>query len=226
MMRMVRWTLGIALVVLAFAARSAEIVDTAYVEQALARGAIVLDARDADDYADGHIPGAVNFGNVGNVLRDPNREDPVPIAVAEKVMGAAGVDPTAREVIVYTRKGDSYAYWGLNVLKYYGGKDVKVYHGGLDDWKAAGKPVAREATKLPPATVKLTATPGVVIWNDEMLDACARAARRWSTSVRRASTRATTFARYAADMCPARSAFHTSRTGRIRRPRQARAQGS
>ena len=41
------------------------IVDTAHVEQALTRGAIVWDAREAADYAEGHIPGAVNFGWVG-----------------------------------------------------------------------------------------------------------------------------------------------------------------
>ena len=37
------------------AARAAEIVDTAYVTAALARGAIVWDVRDAKAYADGHL---------------------------------------------------------------------------------------------------------------------------------------------------------------------------
>ena len=43
------------------------IVDTAHVEQAPTRGAIVWDAREAADYAEGHIPGAVNFGWVASV---------------------------------------------------------------------------------------------------------------------------------------------------------------
>jgi thiosulfate/3-mercaptopyruvate sulfurtransferase len=151
-------------------ARASEIVDTAYVEQAQARGAIIWDARDADDYAQGHIPGAVNFGWVGSVFRDPNREDLPSVPAAEKIFGAAGVDPTAREVIIYTRKGDPYAYYGLNALKYYGATRAKVYHGGLDDWRAAGRPVSKEAVKLPPVAVKLAATPGVVLWNQDMLD--------------------------------------------------------
>lgn len=170
MSRFARFLAGAALLLLAVSARASEIVDTAYVEQAQARGAIIWDARDADDYAQGHIPGAVNFGWVGSVFRDPNREDLPSVPAAEKIFGAAGVDPTAREVIIYTRKGDPYAYYGLNALKYYGATRAKVYHGGLDDWRAAGRPVSKEAVKLPPVAVKLAATPGVVLWNQDMLD--------------------------------------------------------
>jgi thiosulfate/3-mercaptopyruvate sulfurtransferase len=147
-----------------------DIVDTPYVEQALARGAIVWDAREASDYAEGHIPGAVNFGSVGKVLRDPNREDLPSTPEAEKILGAAGVDPMGREIIVYTRKGDPYAYYGSHALQYYGANQVKVYHGGIDDWKAAGKPVTREATTLAPVEVRLSARDGVVLWNKDMLD--------------------------------------------------------
>jgi thiosulfate/3-mercaptopyruvate sulfurtransferase len=171
MTRLQHLAAGLSLAALsAWAWAAGDIVDTAYVEQALARGAIVWDARDADDYAAGHIPGAVNFGYVGTVLRDPNREDPLPVPAAEKLLGAAGVDPTAKEVIVYTRKGDSYSHYGLNLLKYYGAKDVKVYHGGIDDWRAAGKPVSKEATRLPPVPVKLTVREGVLLWNQDVIE--------------------------------------------------------
>lgn len=146
-----------------------EIVDTALVERALARGALVWDGRDAADYAAGHIPGAVNFGWVGKVFRDANREDLPPVPEAEKIFGAAGVDPVAREVIIYTRKGDPYAYYGLHAMRYYGSKQARVYHGGIDDWKAAGKPVTQEATRLPPLAVRLDARDGVLLWNKDML---------------------------------------------------------
>lgn len=159
-----------ATLLLALTVRAQEIVDTAYVEQALKRGAIVWDARDADDYAEGHIPGAVNFGWAGSVFRDPNREDLPSVSAAEKIFGAAGVDPVNREVIVYTRKGDPMAYYGLNAMKYYGATQARVYHGGIDDWRAAGKPLAKDATKLPETTVKLAARDGVVLWNKDMLD--------------------------------------------------------
>ena len=165
--------LGMGMVACFMAATAAwaqgDIVDTAYVEQALARGAIVWDAREAADYAAGHIPGAVNFGWVGKVFRDPNREDLPAVPEAEKIFGAAGVDPVGQEVIVYTRKGDPFAYYGVHALQYYGAKQAKVYHGGLDDWKAAGKPVTTEATTLPPVAVQLAAQDSLVLWNTDMV---------------------------------------------------------
>lgn len=98
---MSKWArlLGVGVAVFCIAATAwaqGEIVDTAFVEQALARGAIVWDARDAADYAEGHIPGSVNFGWVGKVFRDPNREDLPSVPEAEKVFGAAGVDPVGK----------------------------------------------------------------------------------------------------------------------------------
>lgn len=173
MMREWAHRLGIgmaAVFVAATAWAQGEIVDTAFVEQALARGAVVWDARDPADYAEGHIPGAVNFGWVGKVFRDPNREDLPSVPEAETIFGAAGVDPVGKEVIVYTRKGDPYAYYGLHAMKYYGSKQAKVYHGGIDDWKAAGKPVTKAATKRPPVAVRLSAQDSVALWNKDMLE--------------------------------------------------------
>jgi thiosulfate/3-mercaptopyruvate sulfurtransferase len=165
--------LGIGMVASFMAATAwaqSDIVDTVYVEQALARGAIVWDAREASDYAEGHIPGAVNFGWVGKVFRDPNREDLPSVPEAEKLFGAAGIDPVGKEVIIYTRKGDPFAYYGVHGMQYYGAKQAKVYHGGIDDWKAAGKPVTKEETTLPPVAVQLSAQDSLVLWNQDMLE--------------------------------------------------------
>lgn len=165
--------LGIGMVTFFIAATAwaqGDIVDTAYVGQALTRGVIVWDAREAADYAEGHIPGAINFGWVGKVFRDPNREDLPAVPEAEKLFGAAGVDPVGKEVIIYTRKGDPYAYYGLHAMQYYGAKQAKVYHGGIDDWKAAGKPVTKEVTTRPPVAVQLAAQDSLVLWNTAMLE--------------------------------------------------------
>lgn len=152
------------------ASAQTEIVDTAFVEQALARGAVVWDAREAADYAEGHIPGAVNFGAVGRVFRDPNREDLPSVSEAEKIFGAAGVDPISQEVIIYTRKGDPAAYYGLHAMRYYGSKRAKVYHGGIDDWKSSGRSVTKAPTTRSPITVRLSVQENVAIWNREILD--------------------------------------------------------
>jgi thiosulfate/3-mercaptopyruvate sulfurtransferase len=146
------------------------IVDTAAVEQALQRGAIVWDARDADDYAAGHVAGAVNFGAAGDLFRDANREDPPSAAAAAQLFGNAGIDFLHREVIVYGGKGDPYAYFAARMLEYYGGKHGKVYHGGIDDWKAAGKPVSTQPTKLPPVALTLTAERVGTLWTNEVIE--------------------------------------------------------
>lgn len=78
--------------------------------------------------------------------------------------------PSAKEVIIYTRKGDPYAYYGLHAMRYYGSTHAKVYHGGIDDWKAAGKPVTKAPTKLPPVVVRLFAQDSVALWNKDMLE--------------------------------------------------------
>ena len=132
------------------------VVDTAYVEQALKGGALVWDARDASDYAEGHVPGAANMGWAGDLFRDPNREDPPSPAAASKIFGGAGMDILNREVIVYTNKGDPFAYFAARMVEYYGGKHAKVYHGGIEDWKAAGKPLST-GTKLSPVALNLPA---------------------------------------------------------------------
>ena len=145
------------------------VVDTAYVEKALRDGALVWDARDGDDYLQGHIPGAVNIGDVGVVFRDTNREDPPSAAAAAKIFGGAGMDIRGKEVIVYTRKGDAFAYYGARMVEYYGGEHAKVYHGAIDDWKAAGKPVEKAAVKLAPITLALVEGKGA-LGNKELID--------------------------------------------------------
>lgn len=151
-------------------ARAGEIVDPAYVADALARGAIVWDVRDAAAYKEGHIPGAVNVGELGAVLRDPNREDWVPVQQVQAVLGKGGIDILGREVIVYSRIGDPNAYYALGGIRHFGGKQGRVFHGGLDAWQAAGRPLAKEPTVLPPVELALKPVAGELIWNAEMIE--------------------------------------------------------
>ncbi|MBA4176320.1 MAG: hypothetical protein C0505_07135 [Leptothrix sp. (in: Bacteria)] len=146
------------------------IVDTAAVEAAIKRGAVVWDSRDADDYAAGHIAGAVNFGAAGDLFRDANREDPPSAAVAALLFGNAGIDIVNKEVVVYGGKGDPYAYYAARMLEYYGGKHGKVYHGGIDDWKAAAKPMSTQATTLPPVKLTLNAERIGTLWTNDVID--------------------------------------------------------
>jgi thiosulfate/3-mercaptopyruvate sulfurtransferase len=137
-------------------AAAGPVVDAAYVDQAIKRGAIVWDVRDATAYAKGHIPGAVNVDDAGKVLRNPNTEDFLPTPRIEKVLGDAGIDPS-KENVVYGGRGNAYAYFGLYTMQYFGAANAVVFHDGLEGWRAAGKPVATEPAKL--SAVKLSLKP-------------------------------------------------------------------
>ncbi len=146
------------------------IVDSAYVEAGARAGALVWDARDESEYAKGHLPGAVNIGNVGDVFRDANREDPPSAAAAARIFGGAGMDILGKEVIVYSTKGDAFAYYGARMVEYYGGKHAKVYHGGIDDWKSAGKSLEAAPTKLQPISLALTVEGRGALGNKELIE--------------------------------------------------------
>ena len=157
----------LALVVTGPSASAVEVVNSAYVSAALTRGAIIWDLRSTEDYAKSHIPGAVNLGNV-KLLRTPNTEDYVPTAQVAKMFNSAGID-LSKEVIVYSRMGDAYAYWGLTTVQHFGGKNSKVFHGGLDEWQAAGQPISKEPTKLTAVEQKFTIDPTVHVYMTEVL---------------------------------------------------------
>jgi len=117
------------------------IIDTAGVDAALKRGAIDWDVRDADDYAAGHIAGAVNFGDAGDLFRDAHREDPPSAAVAAKQVNIkdgmslkppeqlkgmyAKLDP-AKETVVYCQSGVRASATAI-MLRDLGFSNVKVY---------------------------------------------------------------------------------------------------
>ncbi len=126
----------------------AAIVDTEFVAHAIARGAIVWDTRSEEDYKRGHIPGAVNMDDPLSVLRDGKTEELLPVPQLEKTLGDVGIDP-GKEIVIYGAKGMPGAYFAQQTLRYLGAANANVYHGGLDDWKAAGRQVSTQASKLP-----------------------------------------------------------------------------
>ena len=144
------------------------IVDGPYVAEAIARNAVVWDVRPADAYAGGHIVGAINIGDAAKVLRDENTEDFIATDRIEKILGAAGLDPH-RETIVYGGRGAWQPYFGLYALQYFSGKNVRVYHEGIEGWTAAGRPVSRDASQLPPVALKLEINPTAAVTTKEMV---------------------------------------------------------
>ncbi len=158
----------LSLFAVALAARAAPIVDAAYVKEAQARGAVVWDVRATPLYKKGHIPGAVSIGDAGAVLRDTVREDFIETAKIEKILGAAGIDP-AHETIVYADRGSPFAYFGRFTLRYFGGRNVAVYHDGVEGWTAAGNALSTEDSVRPAVTLKLTPVAALSATTDEVV---------------------------------------------------------
>ena len=152
----------------AFAQKNDAILNTDQVRQAIANGAIVWDVRDEKSFLEGHIPGAINIGDVGNVLRDPNKEDYIPTDKIQKIFNDAGLS-IDRDVVVYGARGNPYAYFGLYTINYFGGKRAQVYHDGFDGWKSAGLPIQKERQTSAPVSVTLVPQTQLVVSNEEML---------------------------------------------------------
>jgi thiosulfate/3-mercaptopyruvate sulfurtransferase len=166
---MLKLTAGIAMALVSgiSAGQIGVIVDTAFVEQAIARNAMLWDVRAPAAFRSGHIPGAVNVGDIGQTLRDPNSEDFLPINRLEQVLGNAGIDPT-REIVVYGTRGGPLTYFGVYTLHYFGAKNVYAYHDGIDGWRAAGKASSTTPKPLSPVTLTLRPQPHLMVTTDQV----------------------------------------------------------
>jgi thiosulfate/3-mercaptopyruvate sulfurtransferase len=89
--------------------------------------------------------------------------------VAAQLFGQAGIDILKHEIVVYAGKGDAIAYFAARMPEYYGGRHARVYHGGIDDWKAAGKALSKEPTKLPPVALTLGAERVGTLWTNDVI---------------------------------------------------------
>ena len=131
------------------------IVDHLHVAEAARRGAVIWDVRSETEFRKGHIPGSVNIGDAGQVLRNPNTEDFVAFAQIERILGAAGIDP-GREVVVYGTRASVIAYFGLYTMQFFGGANTRVYHDGIDGWRATGQSLSTDNPIPAPVALKLT----------------------------------------------------------------------
>jgi thiosulfate/3-mercaptopyruvate sulfurtransferase len=161
-------TLFVILFLLVGSARAASIVDADFVAAALKRGAIVWDVRDAAAYQRGHIAGAVNVGDALRVLRNPTTEDFIEIARIAAILGGGGIDP-AREIVVYATRGHVGAYFAQFTLRYFGGRNVSVYHDGIDGWTDDKRPLETAETKLAPVALKLVPNSELAVSTAEMV---------------------------------------------------------
>jgi thiosulfate/3-mercaptopyruvate sulfurtransferase len=171
-MKSIRYLVAVILLSLialggAVRAQSSSIVDLEYVKAAQQRGVIIWDVRASNQYLEGHIPRAINVGDIGTVLRDPNREDFIDLAEINSIFNKAGLDIN-KEIIVYGSRGNPYAYFGLFTINYFGGKQAKVFHDGIDGWADAGLLIEKTPSTLASINVRLIPQDNLVVTNEQM----------------------------------------------------------
>ena len=111
---------------------------------ALAGGAspLLLDLRPAEQYAAGHLPGAVHLDIWGISLIDT---DPAPLKsflwIIEHLLAERGVSAD-RPVVVYEETSGTRAARAFWFLEFFGHPDVRVLDGGVRAWTAAGFPLS------------------------------------------------------------------------------------
>ena len=129
---------------------------------------VIIDTRDADTFAVGHIPGAVNLREVFTFLATSSPEGIAALkSTFADALGAAGL--SGKETAVFYEDAMNSGYGqscrGYYLLTWLGYPKIKVLNGGFSAWKAAGLPVSTEGvapvaavfpTDLPMSDVMLT----------------------------------------------------------------------
>ena len=148
-------------------------VDADWLERRLGKpGVSVVDAswylpaqqRNAqDEYRAAHIPGAVFLDQYA--VSDPDSPLPHTLATPQhfaKFVGALGIS-AEDTVVVYDGPGffsAPRAWWMFRVM---GASEVYVLESGLDRWKASGRPVTAEPTKVAPCVFNAVFDEGRVV---------------------------------------------------------------
>jgi thiosulfate/3-mercaptopyruvate sulfurtransferase len=127
----------------------------------------VIDLRPPEDFAAGHIPGAVHLDLWGVSLIDT---DPAPLKafmwMIDHLFNLRGVD-ASMPVVVYDEQSGVRAARAFWFLEYFGHPRAQVLDGGFGAWVRAGLPVTREAAAPPKSS--WTGTPQehtIATWRD------------------------------------------------------------
>ncbi len=105
---------------------------------------LLLDLRPAEQYASGHLPGAIHLDLWGISLIDT---DPAPLKaflwIIEHLLAERGVSED-RGVVVHDEVSGTRAARAFWFLEFFGHPDVRVLDGGVGAWTAAGLPLSHD----------------------------------------------------------------------------------
>ncbi len=109
----------------------------------------VIDARQPEQYATSHVPGAVNLTGFGGIPRADNGDMASPDEFAS-LAGKLGISNDTT-VVVYDAPSQMMGTIAWAFL-YYGHMDVRLLDGGFAKWSGEQRPVSTEVVDYPPAT--------------------------------------------------------------------------
>ena len=138
---------------------------------------VVIDTRDADTYAQGHVPGAVNLREIFTFLATSSEAGLRELkATFMQHFGAAGLSGAETAVLYEDSMNTGYGQScrGYYLLTWLGYPKVKVLNGGFAAWKLAGMPVSTTAAQ-PVAKIFPSSLQGapVMVDKDDVLAAMA-----------------------------------------------------
>ena len=139
--------------------------ETAWLGARLSDPAVrVVDARFEEDYAAGHIPGAVHISGfaLGGIRPGPEMPEP---EVFAQLVGALGIDERT-PVVVYDAGGGrsqmaQRAGMTAWTFLYYGHPDIRYLDGGTAKWMAEGLPLSSDVPAHEPRTFAARPLEGV-----------------------------------------------------------------
>ncbi len=138
---------------------------------------VLIDTRDADTYAAGHLPGAVNMREIFTFLATSTAEGLEALKSSfMQHFGAAGLSGAETAVFYEDALNAGYGQScrGYYLLTWLGYPKVKVLAGGFPGWKAAGGAVSTQPATPMPALFPELPTADVMLTKDQVLAALGR----------------------------------------------------
>ncbi len=134
---------------------------------------VVIDTRAPDEYATGHIPGAVNMREIFSYLSTSTSEGLEELSgMFARLLGEAGLGGDECAVIYEDamNTGFGQSCRGYFLLKYLGYDNVSILHGGLMAWTKEGGELSTDVPTPTPKEFPMAVRPEMLLTTPQMLD--------------------------------------------------------
>lgn len=129
----------------------------------------IVDVRDAERYAAGHVPGAVRADSTLLNRNDPPANGLLPEpAVVQRLIRMTGISE-GQHIVVYDDGAETAAARMVWLLHAYGVTQCSWLDGGYSAWRASAAPLATDPHVPPPGTLNVAPTGKYLLSADEVL---------------------------------------------------------